>query len=488
MKTFLLALWKRSWKPALYVASGALLVIVVVFSLYVRAQEDLHVWHRAKLDEEFTEDSGVASYEEYLALEERLFRQLDERVYDRVPGSAQSEVSRFTRGSLCDPARWERNWNRTFELEQADPKAAVLLLHGMSDSPYSMRNLAEALHRAGAWCIGLRIPGHGTAPSGLTRVEWEDMAAAVRLPLRHMRERIGDRPLHLVGYSNGGALCVHYALTALEDESLPRVDRIALLSPMIGVTPAAALAIWQERIGRLFGIDKLKWNAIAAEYDPFKYGSFAVNAGNQSYRLTGEIAAVLERVKGTDGWKRFPPVLALQSAADATVSAPALISVLMSRLPENGSELVVFDINRAAVGVGLVRHDPGPALAALLRSGERPFTLGVVTNRTETETVVVLRRVRPHATTIEEIALGMEWPRDLFSLSHIALPFPRRDPLYGDGSGAPSPGVQLGSLALRGERGVLRVSPGDMLRIRWNPFYSYLERRTLEFFGLDRAD
>ena len=39
--------------------------------------------------------------------------------------------------------------------------------------------------------------------------------------------------------------------------------------------------------------------------------------------------------------------------------------------------------------------------------------------------------------------------------------------------------------AARGERGVLRISPGDMLRIRWNPFYSYLEGRVLEFVGLE---
>src|SRR4030088_3017231 len=32
-----------------------------------------------------------------------------------------------------------------------------------------------------AWVIGLRLPGHGTVPSGLTIRRWQDMAAAVRL-------------------------------------------------------------------------------------------------------------------------------------------------------------------------------------------------------------------------------------------------------------------------------------------------------------------
>ena len=35
-------------------------------------------------------------------------------------------------------------------------------------------------------------------------------------------------------------------------------------------------------------------------------------------------------------------------------------------------------------------------------------------------------------------------------------------------------------MALRGEKGVLRMKAGDMLRQRWNPFYPYLEERVLD--------
>ena len=82
-------------------------------------------------------------------------------------------------------------------------------------------------------------------------------------------------------------------------------------------------------------------------------------------------------------------------------------------------------------------------------------------------------------------SLGLNWPRTLFSLSHIALPFPPEDPLYGATHDPASEHVHLGDLALRGERGVLAISPSEMLRIRWNPFYSYLEARMLAFTGLE---
>ena len=78
----------------------------------------------------------------------------------------------------------------------------------------------------------------------------------------------------------------------------------------------------------------------------------------------------------------------------------------------------------------------------------------------------------------------MAWPAGLYSLSHVALLFPYDDPLYGGSESAAGPGIRLGNLALRGERGLLQVSDADMLRLRWNPFYPYLEQRILAFLNL----
>ena len=65
-----------------------------------------------------------------------------------------------------------------------------------------------------------------------------------------------------------------------------------------------------------------------------------------------------------------------------------------------------------------------------------------------------------------------------------ALPFPPDDPLYGGPNAGASPGVQLGNVVLRGERGMLIVSTSDLMRLRWNPFHGYLEKRTVDFVGL----
>ena len=466
-----------------YGVFGVVVTLATVGIYALNDLPDLELWHQVDLDEEFTRHSNVKDFAGYLELEDRLFAQLEQQVYQKSGPAGPGSLNRYQHGSGMDPTAVTPNWNRTFELSHDQPQAGVLLLHGLSDSPYSLHHLGESLHRAGASVIGLRIPGHGTAPSGLVETTWQDMAAAVRLAVPHLRAAVGDKPIFLVGYSNGGALAVNYALECLDDATLPRLNGLVLLSPEIGVSSAAALAVWQGRVGHWLGLDKLAWTSVALEYDPYKYGSFAVNAGDQAYRITKAIDKRLGQMAAKGKLGEFPPVIAFQSAIDATVSAADLVSRLFDRLPAQGHELVIFDFNREANIRHVLAKDPAGDLARLLADPHRKFALSVVTNDPaeggDPSRVIVRRWV--NGAEIEPLATGLHWPREMYSLSHIALPFPASDPVYGSGSdGQPT----LGNLSLRGERGAIRIPPAEMLRQRWNPFFSWLRQRTHEFCGL----
>ena len=91
---------------------------------------------------------------------------------------------------------------------------------------------------------------------------------------------------------------------------------------------------------------------------------------------------------------------------------------------------------------------------------------------------------RPGSDFLSVSRLSQSWPDDIYSLSHVALPFPPNDPLYGGRQAGKSPGIRLGNIALRGERGTLEVAASEMLRLRWNPFYAFVAARLLEFVGL----
>jgi alpha-beta hydrolase superfamily lysophospholipase len=440
------------------------------------------VWHEVALADFTAGQAGrVRTLDDYLRLEQHVFDELQQRVYrGAVPGDG-SAFNRYSAGSRSDPGIWPVNWNRTFHFRPApgtEPRGAFLLLHGLTDSPYSMRSIGEHLAGRGFEVVGLRLPGHGTAPSGLLTFRIEDMQAAVRLAARDLQASAGPgRPLYLAGYSNGGALAVDYALAVLDGEALPRPAGLVLLSPMIGISPFAVVGRLKTGLSTLPGYERAAWESIGLEFDPYKYTSFSFHAAGETYRLTRNLSRRIERLAGAGVLQDFPPVLVFLSTVDATVEAEAVTDTLLDRLAPGKHELVLYDVNRFAAVRQLLVDDPGPLTERLRSRVERSYALSVITNAAADSLQVVELRTPAGSAQTARRELGLEWPRAVFSLSHVALPFPPDDPLYGSEVVGPSDHVQLGSLAIHGENGVLTVPTWLLTRQRSNPFHAYqLER------------
>ncbi len=450
---------------------------------------NLHPWHTERLTEEFTADRAdeIQSFDDYRALENRLFDQLDQEVYAQTETGPAHTLVRYSRGSAADPQVRQPNWNRSFELTADRPVGGVLLLHGMSDSPYSLRALGESLHRRGFWVVGLRLPGHGTAPSGLKFVQTEDMAAAVRLAAIHLAAKVGSRPIHLVGYSTGAPLSLAFALDALEGQAAPEPASLVLISPAIGLHSAAALAKWKRRMSVLPGLGGMAWLSVEQEFDPYKYNSFATNAAEQVHRMTRAVSRRVARRAGTHPDRVLPPTLVLKSTVDATVSTNAVVDRLLGRLAPNRHELILFDINRLAANALLLTANPAPLTDRLMGSEDLPFALTLVSNAGPETRAVVARRKAAHTAEVSQTEeLDLAWPVGVISLSHVALPFPPDDPLYGRRPPGSKDALFLGQMDIRGERNLFKLSPNWLLRLRHNPFYSYLEARVLAW--IERAN
>jgi alpha-beta hydrolase superfamily lysophospholipase len=460
----------------------ALATIVFARAWQARQPPSLKPWHRfvppsevraAEMTEGFT-------LEDYLRREDQIFREVKESVEGRLAPEDRTSANRYFREGVSSPHRYASDWNRTFELVPPEIRGGALLLHGLTDSPYSMRRLAEDFRDRGYYVLTLRVPGHGTVPAALTQATWQDWLAATKVGARHVRRRVGEgKPFMLVGYSNGGALSVKYSLDVLEGANLPRADKIVLLSPMIGVSPAAALAKFVGLLAVLPYFEKTRWLDVVPEYNPFKYNSFPSFAGEQTSKLTGEIQAQVERVAKAHRIRELPPILAFQSTMDATILAGAVVTKLYDALEDNGSELVLFDLNRIAADRPFIKPEDESFLDRLVPPGRRRYTLTVVTNASPETLEVVARTTAAGSDMPAERPLHLSWPAQVFSVGHVALPFPTNDPLYGGepDAGLGVGGIRLGTLAPRGERGVLTVSQGDFLRITWNPFFPYLQER-----------
>jgi hypothetical protein len=166
---------------------------------------------------------------------------------------------------------------------------------------------------------------------------------------------------------------------------------------------------------------------------------------------------------------------------DFTVSTRAIVSALYQQLPANGSELVLFDVNRSAKFGELLRTEPDAALTRLLPPPPLQYATAVVTNVSPDSAEVVERAIDAGSAAERTRVLGLSFPPGVYSLSHVAVPFPLSDSLYGlEPDLSENFGVNLGAVAPRGERGALIVSLDALLRMSSNPFFPYMLERIEE--------
>jgi len=482
---------KTLLKGTALVLGASLLTLLGVRAWNAHRAPDLDLWHTFVPEELTGKELAATDWNGYLAAEERIFEEVRNEVTDQLPEEARTPSNRYFAGSPIYPGRFATDWNRSYVLEPAGPPAgAVVFLHGLTDSPYSLRHIARRYRELGFVAVAPRLPAHGTVPAALAEVEWEEWSEATRLAVREARRRAGPgAPLHLVGFSNGGALAMKYALDAIGDDQLEQVDRVVLIAPMIGITSFARFAGVFGWPAVLPAFAKAAWLGVVPEFNPFKYNSFPINGARQSSLLTRALQNRLDQYAREGRLDALPPVLTFQSVVDFTVSTRAIITALYANLPANGSELVLFDFNRSAKLGLLIRPGTNTLLARVLPAPPRNYRTTLITNASPTSDEVVERVTEAGKVTEQVRALGLRYPLGVFSLSHLALTFPVSDPLYGmQPDDSEDFGVNLGTLAMRGERGLLIVSQDSLTRIASNPFFPYLLGRIEQGTGVEQPD
>lgn len=470
----------RVLKRCIFILLGFTLCAMTGLFYWVQRSGELQPWHTFVPNELREHEIDRADWDDYINAENALFMEVHNNVVMKQTDQDTTSLNRYNPSSPVFPDTLPTDWNRSYIMRpQAEPRGAVVLLHGLTDSPYSLQHIARLYQKEGFVAIGIRLPAHGTVPGALTDVKWQDWLAATRLAVREATKMThADAPLHIVGFSNGGALAMKYAIDALDDESLKKPQQIVLISPMIGISRFARFSGMAEWTAFLPAFSRAAWLGLVPEFNPFKYNSFPVNGARQAYLLTETLKRDLTRRKSSAGWKDLPHVLTFQSVLDSTVSTRAVLDVLHQNLPDNGSELVLFDINRAVNFRALFRHSSDRALSHLLATPQRAYTTTIVKNASSESMNMIASTHLAHLTTADVQPLNVRYPRDVFSLSHVALPFPVHDSLYGSEPYEPNHyGLSLGVLRVRGERAVLLADMDSLMRITSNPFYPYLIER-----------
>lgn len=211
---------------------------------------------------------------------------------------------------------------------EGKPKVGVLMFHGLSDSPFTLRDPARAIAEGSCvWTRVMLLPRHGSAAEDLIGVSRNAWRESVAQAVKSFSE--GVDYLYLGGFSTGGALVTEYAWTHPEE-----ISGLVLFAPLFKINSSIDwLAPWLAPI-----IDWLDYN----EPDDYgKYAAIPVPAIAEAYKLASEVRELV-----ADTPARFPVLVAL-AEEDATVDSSVTVELFKRSMQlQEGSRLVLYSTTR----------------------------------------------------------------------------------------------------------------------------------------------
>ncbi|WP_117396896.1 alpha/beta hydrolase [Maritalea myrionectae] len=188
----------------------------------------------------------------------------------------------------------------------------VLLLHGFTSTPQSVRYVGHLLHKlTGATIMAPLLAGHGTTPEDLAKTGFRDWLASAEAALETLHSR--SEITCIAGLSLGGTIALNLSIRRAD-----LVDRVATINGSTGMYPPNQIMTLFDTCETDFrpGIGSDIQHPVRKE---ICYDRIPVNAFQERYVLTtatGQMLPLLTK-----------PLLIMQSRCDHVVS------------PENGKRI-----------------------------------------------------------------------------------------------------------------------------------------------------
>jgi len=199
----------------------------------------------------------------------------------------------------------------------------VLLVHGLSDSPYSFIDIAKSLKQQGLLVRTILLPGHGSKPADLMLPTIEDWQLLIKHHTQLLAKEVDE--LWLGGFSTGANLVTSAAIAN------PDINGLLLFSPafasqrqLVSLAPLAA--------------NFIDWADIDEENNITRYNSLAMN-GAALYYQSAQI--VQEELKNTVYSK---PVFVMISD-DSVIDTNLVREYFSTQFSHPGSRMVWYGSN-----------------------------------------------------------------------------------------------------------------------------------------------
>ncbi|MCP4297967.1 MAG: alpha/beta fold hydrolase, partial [Proteobacteria bacterium] len=187
-----------------------------------------------------------------------------------------------------DNKKFEIDINSPFELKpdqrhctvSEKPKKGILLIHGLGDSPFSMRDAANWLSKRCFLVRAILLPGHGSKPGETLRFTAEDWFRVSRFALTTLKKDVKD--VYLGGFSTGGNIST---FLAYEDSAI---------KGLILFSPAFSLNYQYPNLVSFINLftEYLFKSQVADNYA--RYRTHSINALRQFYRTSDRVLDAFE--------------------------------------------------------------------------------------------------------------------------------------------------------------------------------------------------
>ena len=227
-----------------------------------------------------------------------------------------------TEVSLVSPAEFAPNGSNCLA---GEPLGIAILVHGLSDTAFAMRDLAKALAQRCYRTRTLLLPGHGTVPGDLLAVRHADWFDSVSVAVNQAATE-NDNVI-VIGFSLGAVVGMSVAL----DNAMP-------INALISISPAFHLSSW--RLARWAPVlHRLRpWIDRELPDDRFRYEAMPTRGVAETVKA---IRSMRGRLADQPSGLEIPWML-VQSLDDAVIEPIDNLNMFLENAVNSQSRAVLF--------------------------------------------------------------------------------------------------------------------------------------------------
>lgn len=222
------------------------------------------------------------------------------RIYNKVKSVLKADPELLYKDELHlikQPFRFEGNNGK-----------AVLLVHGWTSTPYEVRRLGMFLNENGYTAYGPMLRGHGTVPTDLENVSWNDWLWDIETAYGELKKT--HEKVYIAGTSIGASLALLLA------NKKPEISGLVLMATPYKIKLERTM-IFLAHLNSLFQKYKRKF------YPPtfglattitrlIAYQTYPIKSARETFTLVRQARKIISEIK--------QPCLIMQSTSDHVVS------------------------------------------------------------------------------------------------------------------------------------------------------------------------